>query len=63
MKRCVKLMVDANGPEMISGQLYVFKTYLKARYRLLHLLRARKIDRTPSKMKRWIENGATKKVT
>ena len=30
--RCVKLMDDAHAPEIISGQLNVVKTYLKARY-------------------------------
>ena len=31
---CVKLMVDAYAPEIISGQLNVVKTYMKVRYRL-----------------------------
>ena len=31
---CVKLMDDAYAPEIISGQLNVMKTYLKARYPL-----------------------------
>ena len=31
---CVKLMDDAHAPEIVSGQLNVMKTYLKARYRL-----------------------------
>ena len=37
---CVKLMDDAHAPEIISGQLNVVKTYLKARYRLSDLPRA-----------------------
>ena len=34
---CVKLMDDAHAAEVISGQLNVVKTYLKARYRLSDL--------------------------
>ena len=36
---CVKLMDNAHAPEIISGQLNVVKTYLKARYRLSDLIR------------------------
>ena len=35
---CVKLMDDAHAPEIMSGQMNVVKTYLKARYRLSDLL-------------------------
>ena len=38
---CVKLMDDAHAPEIMSGQMNVVKTYLKARYRLSDLLRAK----------------------
>ena len=55
---CVKLMVDAQAPEIISGQLNVVKTCLKARYRLPDLLRAQQNDRMTINLKRWIENGA-----
>ena len=55
---CVKLMVDAQAPEIISGQLNVVKTCLKARYRLPDLLRAKQNDRMTINLKRWIENGA-----
>ena len=55
---CVKLMDDAHAPEIMSGQLKVIKTYLKARYRLSDLLRAQRNDRMTSNLKRWIENGA-----
>ena len=58
---CVKLMDDAHAPEIISGQLNVVKTYLKARYRLSDLLGAQKNDRMTSNLKRWIENGAPDK--
>ena len=58
---CVKLMDDADAPEVISGQLNVVKTYLKARYRLSDLLRAQQNDRMTSNLKRWIENGAPDK--
>ena len=58
---CVKLMDDAHAPEIMSGQLNVIKTYLKARYRLSDLLRAQKNDRMTSNLKRWIENGAPDK--
>ena len=58
---CVKLMGDAHAPEIMSGQLNVIKTYLKARYRLSDLLRAQRNDRMTSNLKRWIENGAPDK--
>ena len=35
---CVKMMDNAHAPEMISGQLKVIRTYLKARSRLSDLL-------------------------
>ena len=58
---CVKLMEDAHSPEIMSGQMNVVKTYLKARYRLSDLLRAQRNDRMTSSLKRWIENGAPDK--
>ena len=58
---CVKIMVDAHAPEILSGQLNVVKTYLKARYRLSDLLRAQPNDRMTSNLKRWIENGGPDK--
>ena len=58
---CVKLMDDAHAPELMSGQMKVVKTYLKARYRLSDLLRAQRNDRMTSSLKRWIENGASDK--
>ena len=58
---CVKLLGDAHAPEIMSGQLNVIKTYLKARYRLSDLLRAQRNDRMTSNLKRWIENGAPDK--
>ena len=58
---CVKLMDDAHAPEIMSGQMNVVKTYLKARYRLSDLLRAQGNDRMTSSLKRWIENGAPDK--
>ena len=57
----VKLMDDAHAPEIMSGQMNVVKTYLKARYRLSDLLRAQRNDRMTSSLKRWIENGAPDK--
>ena len=57
----VKLMEDAHAPEIMSGQLNVIKTYLKARYRLSDLLRAQRNDRMTSNLKRWIQNGAPDK--
>ena len=59
---CVKLMDDAHAPEIMSGQMNVVKTYLKARYRLSDLLRAQRSDRMTSSLKRWIENGAPDKI-
>ena len=58
---CVKLMDDAHAPEIMSGQMNVVKTYLKARYRLSDLLRAQQNDRMTSSLKKWIENGAPDK--
>ena len=58
---CVKLMDDAHAPEIMSGQMNMVKTYLKARYRLSDLLRAQRNDRMTSRLKRWIENGAPDK--
>ena len=58
---CVKLMDDAHAPEIMSGQMNVVKTYLKARYRLSDLLRAQRNDRMTSSLKRWVENGAPDK--
>ena len=54
---CVKLMDDAHAPEIMSGQMNVVKTYLKARYRLSDLLRAQRNDRMTSSLKRWIDKG------
>ena len=56
---CVKLKDDA--PEIVSGQLNVIKTYLKANYRLSDLLSAQQIDRMTSILKKWIENRAPDK--
>ena len=58
---CVKLMDDAHAPEIMSGQMNVVKTYLKARCRLSDLLRAQQNDRMTSSLKKWIENGAPDK--
>ena len=49
---CVKLMDDVHAPEIMSGQLNVIKTYLKARYRLSDLLSAQRNDRMASNLKR-----------
>ena len=54
-------MDDTNAPEVISRQLNVVKTYLKARYRLSDLLRAQRNDRMTSNLMRRIENGAPDK--
>ena len=58
---CVKLMDDAHAPEIMSGQMNVVKTYLKARYRLSDLQRAQRNDRMTSSLKRWMENRAPDK--
>ena len=50
-------MDDAHASEIISGQLNVMKTYLKARYRLWDLVRAQQNERMTSKLYRCIENG------
>ena len=58
---CVKLMDDAHAAHIISKQLNVVMTYLKARYQLSDILRAQQNDRMTSNLKRWIENGAPDK--
>ena len=58
---CVKLIDDAHALEIMSGQLNMIKTYLKARYRLSDLLSAQQNDRMTSNLKIWIENGAPDK--
>ena len=50
-----------HAPEIVSGQLNVIKTYLKARYQLSDLIMAQQNDRITSNLKRWIENGAPDK--
>ena len=52
---CVKLMDQAHAPEIVSGQLNVIKTNLKARYQQSDLSRAEQSDRMTSNLKRWIE--------
>ena len=54
-------MDNAHAPEIVSGQLNMIKTYLKARYRLSDLLKSQQNDRMTSNPKRWIENGAPDK--
>ena len=54
-------MDDTNAPKIISGQLDVMKTYLKARYGLSDILRAQRNQRMTSNLKRWIENEASDK--
>ena len=46
----------------MNSQMRVMKTYLKARYRLLDLLRAQRNDCMTSNLKCWIENGAPDKL-
>ena len=58
---CVKLMDNAHAPGIMSGQLNVVKTYLKARYPLSDLLTAQQNDRMTINLKRLIENGAPDK--
>ena len=53
-------MDDAHAPDIISRQLKVMKTYLKARYRL-DLLGAQRKDKRTSNLKKWIENRPTDK--
>ena len=49
---CVKLMDDGHAPEIMSGQMNLVKTYLKAKYRLSGLPRAQRNDRMTSSLKR-----------
>ena len=55
---CVKMEEDTHQPNEVNSQMRVIKKYLKARYRFSDLLRAQRIDRMTSNLKRWIENGA-----
>ena len=59
---CVKMEDDTHQPDEMNSQMRVMKTYLKARCRLLDLLRAQRNDRMTSNLKRWIKNGAPDKV-
>ena len=52
---------DTYQPNEMNSQMRVMKTYLKARYRLWDLLRARRNDRMTSNLKSWIENDAPDK--
>ena len=54
---CVKMEDDTHQQDETNSHLRVMKTYLKARYSLSDLLRAKKNDRMNSNLKRWIENG------
>ena len=49
---CVKMMDKAFSPQIISGQINVMKTLLKARYRLSDFLRAQQNDRMKRNLKR-----------
>ena len=57
---CFKIEDDAHHqPDELNSQLWVMKTYLKAKNRLSDLLRTQRNDRmTRSNLKRGIENGA-----
>ena len=59
--RCIKMKDDAHAPEVVSGQLHVMETYLKARYQLSDLLRAQIMNRMTKTFNRWIENGSPDK--
>ena len=52
---------DTHQPDERNSQMRAMKTYLKARYRLSDLLRAQRIDRMMSNLKRWIKNGTPDK--
>ena len=52
---------DTHQPDELNSQMRVMETYLKARYRLSHLLRAQRNDHMTSNLERWIENGAPDK--
>ena len=58
---CVKMEEDTHRLNELNSQMRVMKTYFKARYRLLDLLRAQRNDRMTSILKRWIENGSPDK--
>ena len=58
---CLKMEDDTHQPDEANSHLRVLKTYLKARYRLLDLLRAQRNDRMTSNLKRWIKNGTPDK--
>ena len=58
---CVKMEEDTHQPNELNSQMRAMKTYLKARYRLVDLLKAQRNNRITSNLKRWIENGAPDK--
>ena len=58
---CVKMKDDTHQPDELKSHLGVMKIYLKARQRLSDLLRAQRINRMSSNLKRWIENGSSDK--
>ena len=53
----VTLLDDAHAPEIISGQLNVVKTYLRARNRVSDLLRAQQNDKMTINPKRKPDKG------
>ena len=58
---CVKMEEDTHQPNELNSQMRFMKSFLKARYRLLDLLRAQRKDRMTSNLKRWIRNGSPDK--
>ena len=50
---CVNMEDDTHQSDELNSHLTVMKTYLKARYRLLDLLRAQRNYRMTNNLKRW----------
>ena len=58
---CVKLKDDIHSPGELNGQMMVLKEHVKARYRLLDLIRAQKNDKMTSNISKSIRTGDKEK--
>ena len=58
---CVKLKDYIHSPGEINGQIMALKEHVKARNRLLDLIRAQKNDKMTSNFSKWIRTGSKKK--
>ena len=59
---CVKLKDDIHNPGELTGQIMALKEHIKARYRLLDLIRAQKNDKMTSSLSKLIRTGVKEKA-